>query len=237
MSYMVRPVSMRSKELEAHLVLEELDAAGKRLSHQDLIAYRLNTETVFYDEKPLMDPMPFADFTRQRTESFRNHLARAMQDVDPQSIRYTIRQELWDMEALNVRSRGGIYFVPAHREKDMEALETFSALVGADFHTLPLPDTGKQKDMLIKAFEEDVHTQAFETIEALDKVLNSGAKIPPSVWARHKKRFDDLTNRTAQYSDIVDKELDKAGTELMMLQSKITAVLTGDYISEGRGKK
>jgi hypothetical protein len=138
------------------------------------------------------------------------------------------------MGALNVRSRGGIYFVPYASRASMENLETFASSIGATFHTLPLPDTSKQKNMLIAAFEEDVHSQAFETMEALDKVLKSGKKIPPSVWARHKKRFDDLTARAAQYSDLVDSELDKAGTELMLLQQKVMEVLSGDFISEGR---
>jgi hypothetical protein len=237
LSYMVRPVVMRGNNLEAHLVMEVLDSSGKRLSHQDLVAFKWDNETNSFDIANLVDPMPFQAGVDNRSGYFVKTFKDGLTEVEPQAIRNTFRQELWDMDALNVRSRGGIYFIPEASKPAMSNLETFATLVGADFHTLPLPDTTKQKDMLMAAFENDVHGQAYETIEALDKVLTSGKKIPPSVWARHKKRFDDLTARTAQYSDLVDSELDKAGTELMVLRKKVMEVLEGDYIADGRSTK
>lgn len=235
LSMMVRPVVSAGDELEAHLVAETLDPQGKTLSHEDLVRFKFKVSDNRLNAEDIVDPMPNRDIVDEHVTKFIEMFITSKKHVEPQAIRNMFRQELWDMDALNVRSRGGIYFVPYSSKNQMVALETFASSIGATFHTLPLPDTTKQKDMLVAAFEEDVHSQAYETMEALDKVLNSGGKMPPSVWARHKKRFDDLTNRASQYSDIVDSELEKAGTELLMLQTKITEVLNGDYISEGRG--
>jgi len=234
LSVMVRPVVASGRSLEAHLVIETLDSAGKRLSHEDAVAFKFDVDNGVFDVKELIDPMPHENLVGNRVKYFTLLFQLSCVEVEPQAIRNTFRQELWDMNALNVRSRGGIYFVPKSSNNDLEKLELFATTLGAEFHTLPLPDTSKQKDMVMAAFENDVHAQAHETIEKLNKVLLKGEKIPPSVWARYKSRLDDLTSRTAQYSDIVDTELEKAGTELILLQQKVMEVLKGNLIVEGR---
>ena len=237
LSLMVRPVVSSGRKLEAHLVIETLDSAGKKLSHVDAVAFQYDVDNGEFETENLADPMPYSYIVEARVKVFDFMFKIACVDVEPQAIRNTFRQELWDMDALNVRSRGGIYFVPRASNKSLDKLEAFATQVGAEFHTLPLPDNTKQKNMVMAAFESDVHAQAHETIEKLNKILLHGEKIPPSVWARHKKRLDDLTERTAQYSDIVDTEMEKAGTELLVLNQKVTEVLKGDLIAEGRTKK
>lgn len=237
LSFMVRPVVSSGRNLEAHLVIETLDPAGKKLSHVDAVAFKFDVDNGVFDTEELIDPMPHAATVEKRTKLFTFLFQIACTEVEPQAIRNTFRQELWDMDALNVRSRGGIYFVPRASGTSLDELEAFATAIGAEFHTLPLPDNTKQKSMVMAAFESDVHAQAHETIEKLNKILLQGKQIPPSVWSRHKKRLDDLTERTAQYSDIVDTEMEKAGTELLLLNQKVTEVLKGDLIAEGRSKK
>jgi len=236
-TFMVRPVQMKGKELEAHVVIEILDTDGKKLAHNEVASLRFNASTDFYENEifPIYETHPdFRPLINDQLTEFLEAFKDAKVEVEPQAIRQTIRAELWDMNALTVRSRGGVYFVPVANKKRLDALETWVGALEADFHTLPLPDTTKQKNMVLAAFEADVHEQAHEVVQQLNKIISSGKKIAPSQWARHKKRLDDLTKRTRQYSDLVDEEMEKAGTELLLLQSKVMQVLNGDLVSEGR---
>lgn len=239
-TFLVRPVSMTGDDLEVHLVLEVLNKSGKKLHHNDVAGVRYSKSSDHYAESvfPVYETHhEFRPLIDEMLVDFRDEFKQALVEVEPQSIRNTIRSELWDMHALNVRSRGGIYFIPRQNKKRLESLEAWVTGMGADFHTIPLPDNSKQKDMIIQAFENDVHEQAHETIQQLNKLLLSNTKIPPSIWARYKKRLDDLTARTSQYSDLIEEEMEKAGTELILLQQKVMEVLKSDLITEGRSKK
>ena len=237
-TFMLRPVSSTREETEVHLVLELLDKQGKHLEHEEVARIILNKKTDFLKTE-LMPAwtnghITYGPLVDAELAEFRAEFAQAKKEVEPQNIRKTIRDELWEMNALNVRSKGGVYFIPVGNKDRLVALETWVNSLGASLHTLPLPDTGKQKDMVKAAFESDVHGQAHEMIEQLGNLTSSGKKIPPSVWNRYKTRLNDLTKRTKQYSDLVEEEMGKAGTELIMLHEKIFAILENDQVSEGR---
>lgn len=236
-TFMLRPVSSTREETEVHLVLEVLDETGKQLTHSAVAKLVLNKKTDFLDVTVLpvyqyhVDYRPLID---AEINEFKREFKRAKKEVEPQNIRKTIRDELWEMDALNVRSKGGVYFIPVGHKDQLAALETWVNSLGASLHTLPLPDTGKQKEMVRVAFEADVHGQAHEMIAQLDALTKSGKKIPPSVWTRYRTKMNDLTSRTKQYSDLVEEEMGKAGTELLMLHEKIMGILENDQVSEGR---
>ena len=237
-TFMLRPVSSTREETEVHLVLEILDKQGKSLEHNEVARIVLNKKTDFLTAD-ILPGWPKAHLTygpliEAELKEFKAEFAQAKLEVEPQNIRKTIRDELWEMNALNVRSKGGVYFIPVGNKDRLVALETWVNSLGASLHTLPLPDTGKQKDMVKAAFESDVHGQAHEMIEQLTNQTKAGKKMPPSVWNRYKTRLNDLTKRTKQYSDLVEEEMGKAGTELIMLHEKIFSILENDQVSEGR---
>jgi len=142
------------------------------------------------------------------------------------------------MRAFLLRRNGSVYFVPKDQEPKAEALAYLLAWIGngSGFHILPLIDTDKQRELIQGAFEDEVHESAQKMLNDTQEALVKNKKLTHGAWIEMLDRKEKLVERAREYSDLIDREFMKAGTELALLDDSLTQVLKEGVIKEPRGK-
>jgi hypothetical protein len=150
-----------------------------------------------------------------------------------------VRRQLDEMRAFLLRRNGSVYFVPKDQEDAAVGMTELLEWVGrgSGFHILPLIDTDKQREMIQAAFEDEVHESAQTMLNTLQEAIHKKEPVTKAAWLEFMNRKEALQSRAAEYSDLIDREFIKAGTELALLDDAMTDILTGGLIKEGRSRK
>lgn len=134
------------------------------------------------------------------------------------AIRGTIRQYIQHLNAISVRPSGGVYFVHKSRQATINALVEFAERFknGSQVHTLPLVDTGEQREMLADSFQAEVTEKCqrlLTDVAKLNEKYGKG-KIPAKDYAAANGAYQDLMERAREYTDILQLGMGEAGTAL-----------------------
>jgi hypothetical protein len=148
-------------------------------------------------------------------------------------IREWMRGYILRLGSTMVRPGGGVYFLREAHRGTIEALETIGEQLveyvvepsgKVEFHSLPLIDDTKQREMVQRAFEA-------ETIDAIDDLLaevstiTKGKKLITSDrYAGLLDRFQDLNGRTKEYEDLLEQKLASTSTRLSIFQQSLLAL-------------
>lgn len=167
------------------------------------------------------------DIVDRAIADFHWQFDRASQYLDTQTLRQMIRRQLDYMKSFMLRRNGSVYFLPKNEEKRATALCQLLDWIGGGsvFHILPLIDTEKQREMIQAAFEDEVHEEAMQMIVQLQDNLKSAKPITAAAWATYRERKDELLSRSKVYSDLIEREFAKAGTELAVLDDTMSEML------------
>lgn len=229
-NFLIRDVSQNKSWIERHLVMEIVDPEQVQLFYE--VVARLRWDRVEHKLDTTLTPQAAAHQGLVDAALVRFHTIHSQTEhtVDPQVIRLAIRWYLKDMGAINVRERGGIYFVPIRSREKMAALEgVVNGLGGTSgFHSLPLVDDTKQRDMVRSAFEQDVHDSAQSTLVALLDRKQSGGKVSAKQWAKWNDELAVLEESRNFYRDLLDDELAAADFEIDAIRQTLTAFLEGE---------
>lgn len=232
---LIRPVSSTSQEVERHMVLEEVDPNGKRLSYTVVAHLRFNrVDNKFsIEQKALRDPL--GDIVNSAIGGFNLNFEEAAKFIDAQVIRRLIREQLDFMSAIGVRRQGSVYFYPAHQKAKGESLEKFCEALGdgCTFHNLPLVNTGKQREMVKYAFESEVHDAAQQAIKELNEYMEHGTQITSRAWTEYRQNLNTLSLRMKEYEDLVDAQLTQGEVEIQAMQAKLEDFLLSGLIKIG----
>lgn len=147
-----------------------------------------------------------------------------------QAIRDMVRNYVESLNAIKVRSSGSVYFV--HRSR-WDVINRLVELVnqkighGCRIHTVPLIDTEYQRDMLSEAYQDEVEG-------AVDKLLGKIARInekhasnvPVKQYSKLSEEWQELTDRSREYTDIFASKQDRAATALEMAMDALMDMTT-----------
>ena len=230
-NFLIRKVTQNAEQVERHIVLEIVDEEGRQLD------YHVVAELTFDRTKTAMkvttkktgDPA-LQVLTRDTLKLFTDNFDKAAKYLDAQVLRLMIRQQLELMSATSVRKQGSVYFIPVAAKERTEALETLCSRLGEGsmFHSLPLIDTSKQREMIKAAFENEVHDQAAQLITELTSKRRAGESITAAAWEKYRDQFNVLKKNAGEYAQIVDGELDKVKIEIQSLDTNL-----GEFLSQG----
>ncbi len=230
---LIRNVSTSSREIERHLILEEVDAAGKTLDFHTAAKLLLDRKTnkLHASLEPLGEP--YDAITELEVDRFYLKFKDCLKEIDPQNIRAMIRKQLDLCQAVQVRSQGSVYFVPkAFKDKVYGLQAAVSGLnSGSDFHALPLVDTSDQREMIRNAFHSDVHEEAQKTITELRTFLKKKQNLTADRFVVFRNRFQELVKRAKDYAELVQYETSQSQDELDTYQEQLMLMM-----SEGRVK-
>lgn len=231
-NFLIRNVAQDSTQVERHLVLEVVDEEGKRLDYHVVAQLTFDRTNDTLRVRQLRTDTALQALTDETLKMFTDNFDKASKYLDAQVLRLMIRQHLDVMSATSVRQQGSVYFIPIAAKKQTEALETLCQRLGkgSAFHSLPLVDTTKQREMIKDAFENDVHEQATQLIAEMTLKRQKGSTITAAKFTTYRNQFAKLKKDIGEYATIVDSELEKAKLEIQSLDSNLQKFLTQGLI-------
>lgn len=247
---LIRKVTTDTNLLVWHMVVETVDAEGEKLGYDEIAALKFHKDqgTPDADGKPqgrleilrtqTSHGKGYRGLSDRAVARFRQEFEDAQKYIDSQTLRQTVRRQLDMMRAFLLRKNGSVYFVPTDQQPKAEALADLLDWIGngSGFHILPLIDTDKQREMIQGAFEDEVHESAQRMINDLREAIVREEPITNGAWVEMLDRKEKLLERAREYSDLIDREFAKAGTELALLDDSLQEILTKGLIKAPRGK-
>lgn len=229
-NFLIRPVRMNKHEVERHLVLELVDPEGRKLDYYDVAHFVYKrADAVLNVTKLSLKSADMTDMVDETIQRFAQEFDRAAKTVDPQVIRSTIRSQLEIAFAVPVRRHGSVYFIPIQYQDTVSSLEGFLPALGegCSFHSIPLVDTAKQRELVRAAFDEEIHNQATQLITT---IKNTKANMSQAQWANHKKEYNELKEKYLTLQPIVAGQLDQAQLEIEALEAHLAELIMGGYV-------
>lgn len=142
---------------------------------------------------------------------------------DSTDIRDIILDVVKKTYSINVRDRGGVYFIPSKFEKEVEALEKFVKGIGSEcyFAAVPQIDLDKTKKSLHKAFSEELHEKVAKFQEELGKDT-----LKPETLERRLGEYKELKAELEFYGDALAFQSQDIMKELDGLRATVTKRLS-----------
>jgi hypothetical protein len=225
LNVLVRQVAQGPDSLLYHLVEEEVDAAGRRLSYRQVARVALLGDAV--TSEPIDRPSPVAAAALERiSPSYYHHL----RHYDGNALRRAINRVLDDCHPVAVRPSGGVLFVPVQYAGTVEALRRLVTDLAAygtvDGHrsvlrAVPVVDAAEQRDMVNQSLEEQVAADTKALLEELDAAGQGGGITERGVQT-FIARIRRLQAMVAEYEELLEtrKSDARAGLEVAMARAR-----------------
>ncbi|MFE7133716.1 DUF6744 family protein [Streptomyces sp. NPDC057638] len=230
---MVRPVRRDGGQIVRHVVREVRDEERSNLEYDTRIAIctfdRDNSEgsaegagTLTVEEnRSAIARLPEAEQATVRqmlaevADSFRHRCTYLTSD----RLRSVVRQYVENLNAIRVRSTGGVYFVHRQHAEVLGALRELVGRFGQGSHLVrvPLPDQEEMREMIITAFT----TKAKDELDDLARDIAAAQRNGKAAEAQKLyQRFTTLQAATNEHSDLLSTSLDdtKAALQLVKIQ-------------------
>lgn len=227
---LIRSVANTATEVERHMVVEIVDPNGRRLEYIDAAHLKFDRANSRLKVAKRNLETSYDNMVVRAINMFNDNFEDAAKHIDAQVIRRMIRDQLTRMGSVSVRRHGSVYFYPQKYQNLGEALEQFCRHMGpgSDFHTLPLVDTTKQREMVSAAFQDEVHERAVQIMSELATYRDTKKKITIRAWTEYRQELQHLVDTRGDYTSLVSNELSKAEVELTALQKSLE-----DFLSSG----
>lgn len=231
-NFLIRSVSQSTNEVTRHLVLEVVDAQGERLEYHDVAHLKFDRKNTTLHVRKLNVNPELDALTTETLSMFTDNFDKASTYLDAQVLRMFVRNQLDASGATSVRKQGSVYFIPMGAKEQTEGLETLCQRLGdgSMFHSLPLVDTTKQREMVVDAFENEVHDEAAQILAELAEMRNKGSMITSRAFEAYRARYGRLRDNAKQYALLVDNEMSKAKTEIESLDKHLVGLLTAGLV-------
>lgn len=149
--------------------------------------------------------------------------------ITPYSIREFVRKGVeWNFHSVKVRPSGGVYFVQEQFATDMGHLEDAINEVGGSFHSLPLMDDSKQREMLKKAFEDESMDDISILMGEISEIMINNKTISLDRYTDFKVRYDKLITKVLEYSDVLDEAMATTSSYLELAEGQIKALMVSN---------
>lgn len=146
--------------------------------------------------------------------------------LGPIKIRDLIRHEIETRQlGLACKPGAGIYFVfDSHLDRVQGIAEALEHLAshGITFHQMPVADVASQREMIIKAFENDTVAEVDRLMADMSETLKGNrGRITQAVATRYARDFSRLNSRLSEYSDLLEQKFEEQGSRLAIMQSQV----------------
>ena len=225
---LVRKVASETDQVENHVVIEVVDKEGHRLDYQIAMKLQFNRiqNKLYVSRLPV--PLYLDKIVDDAFNEFHRQFEKAQTTIDPQVIRLALRQRLDRMGATQVRNRGSVYFIPRTQKESVNQLEELFRVFNNNslFHSIPLPDTSKQREMVQAAFDSDIHDRAESLIEKLNGLIAKD-KVGDKEWENISHSYKQIKEQKEEYESLLEWNALRSDTELQVLDQKFKQVMLG----------
>jgi gas vesicle protein len=210
---LVRKINKTPEEYLYGLVDESIDPQAEALEYYHAATMSFCPQT--------------GELTVDRPHKAFDLIVKAFEEYDTYFDSTDIRDIILDLVkntySINVRDRGGVYFIPAKFEKEVEALEKFVKGIGNDcyFAAVPQIDLDKTKRSLHKAFSEEMK----ERVEKFTEELNKDTMRTETLEKRLEE-YKALKDEMQFYGDALAFQSQDILKELDTLRASVTKRLS-----------
>lgn len=128
-------------------------------------------------------------------------------------------------EGIAVRERGGVYFIPAHKQEVFEKLQQlFSHFPGCSLDVLPVIDTKQARGSMWKSFVGDIKDEIASFKEDVES-LKSKNSARESTLDTRLKRYRALKEKMENYEILFGGTLNEIKAEVGDLETQIRSML------------
>lgn len=220
LNHMFRRVGSEKNQVWRVLVRETVDSHGKELGYEEIAKLVFDLKNANFSTRWVTNQvLPVEkEIIHDVSEYYSEWATRAT----TYSIREFIRKNLeWHLHSVKVRPSGGVYFVQEQYSDTLIALEGVVNDIGAAFHTLPLLDNAKQREMLRAAFEEESIADIAEMMDEMTNLLKGDKSVTSDTYVEYHERYNKLRTKVLEYSDILDSALEKTASYLELAKAQI----------------
>lgn len=211
-NYLVRDLNADTDKVYRRIVMEKVDAKGRKLGYEQLYDITFDKKTAQITERRLGPENLVAEAV---VNAVRQGFQMERGTLNSYAIREWIRHFILGLSATQVRPGGGVYFVAEEKHDKIVALEKFcQAISGVEFHYLPLIDDKKQREMLHRAFESEAADEIDKMLAEIGDIKAAGKKITQSRYEDFLRRYHTLTERTTEYGDLLEEKLSTTHSRL-----------------------
>lgn len=220
-NFLVREVAGRGEDIVTRrIVAERIDRKAKKLDYNvDLFDIEFNKATAVITIKQLSQT---AEPTAHAiTQEIQQEFLAQRQMLNAYAIREFVRKLLLGWGATCVRD--GVYFVAEDMAAEVEKLEQMVNGLPNDafFHSMPLIDDGKQREMVKRAFQIETADAIDAQMTEINEIHASGKEITIDRYSRILSDFQNLTKKTEGYRELLDVELGETDSRLLLFQTAV----------------
>lgn len=166
------------------------------------------------------------------TESLINEFYERYEDLSTnlqaQAIRGILRSYLKHLNAISMRSSGGLYFVHKNNWPSLDGLQALVKRIGQGclFDQFPLIESEQSRETVTAAFQAEIVEQTRLLLKKVADVNDQyrGKKIPGKKYAEINEDYQAVALRSAEYSDVVGLALEEAGDALELACQNVYAL-------------
>jgi hypothetical protein len=225
-NYRLVEVSKPNEELIIRrIVCQRVDQNNRELEHEDLddLVFTHATSAVKMENttgRSTSVSVEMAGAIMADYNLWRNHL-------NTYSVREWTRKFLIALRATSVRPGGGVYFVREEYADKVAAAEEFVNALPGDcvFHSLPLVDDRKQREMLQKAFEAETSDAIDNLLAEITDIRQNGIRIGEARYSEFLGEYQTLMAKTKEYEGLLEEKLANTHSRLSIFQSSIMGLL------------
>lgn len=217
-----------NNSITRRLVRERVDNKGRKLDFTEMVDF------VFERATGLLNHVELAAANEEVNtiiaEVYTEYLAwRGC--LGTYTVREWVRKYIIRLGATQVRSGGGVYFLQTQHNPTIVALEVFATAMQAHgygtltFHSLPLVDDRKQREMVRQAYEAEtigaVNKSIGEIAALLDNARTTGTKITADRFGAFMTAYHEVGGKTREYGEVLQDELSTTSASLEILQKQL----------------
>ncbi len=215
------------------VIRERVNSAGKKLSVDERFDIDFNRDTAFVKIRPIAvdyghyDDVSIGDQVKADYDTWKGCL-------NAYGLRQWLRGKVMGLGATMVRPGGGVYFVQQDRVSRLAALEAFGLSLqpycvdqngAVEFHSLPLVDDRKQRDMIQKAFEAETVGAIDEVMVKIQELKGGKRKVSTERYAALVTQYQDLVAKTEDYENLLENKLASTQTRLELFDLSLRSLL------------
>lgn len=235
-SLMARDVTSTGDYLRRQITREIRDPKRKVLDYDEVITctfYRptsgdqssatlrtvINPEHLEPGESELVGHV--ANLINARYHHFYAHL-------DSQKVRACVREYVKKLGAIEIK--GGVYFVHASRDDELQRLAKFVGLCGDGCYmqTIPIVDLESEREFLTRVFEREAAESLQSITDEARALIAAGGSVTGAAFAKIMARYDQVMNHAQEHmfnlqitQDITAAHAEVAVATLQQLKTKM----------------
>jgi len=215
--FLIRKISKEKDCYVFGLVDESIDKKGRDLKYNHSATMIFNPETGEL----------ITDFPHRAFDEIKALYEDYKENMNSDDVRDAVIKIISEFHRVNVRQRGGIYFLPAKHETDVEKIEKLVDSLPGDCScsVAPQVDTERTKRSIYKAFIEGLKTKMTTFREELDDPTFGAVK--KKTWEHRLDQFKALKQEIEFYKDAMAFQVDDLSTELEALRGDVQKRILG----------